>query len=81
MNAIIVVTKPAKIGPDISFTVIFLNKHPRTAPSKIWIDMTRKYIGMASIISKMWTKADNIIGPMIVGPGILSLTAKYQPDN
>ena len=42
MNAIKVVTHPARIGPDISFKVIFLNKHPRAAPNIIWIDITRK---------------------------------------
>ena len=43
------------------------------------MEMTNKYIGIASTISKIWTKADKIIGPIIVGPGILNLTAKYQP--
>ena len=36
---------------------------------------------MASINSKIRTKADNIIGPIIVGPGIFSLRAKNQPVN
>ena len=74
-----VVTNPANMGPDISFKVIFLNKQPKAAPNKTWIAITNIYMGIASTISKIWTNADNIIGPIIVGPGIFNLTATYHP--
>ena len=65
----------------ISFKVIFLNKQPNAAPNKICTNITNIYIGIAFTIPDIWTNADNIIGPIIVGPGIFNLTAKNHPKN